>query len=152
MQVLGVRQKEVDSSLDDVFSDDFRPREIVQLNDMITMAGTYLHEEERLDFSAQLPRSFLPEIVRICQENNIQLTLVYTKTIYAEQSEESARMLESYRNDLFQYAAENNINIIDYANDERVLESFFEDSVHMNSEGKHAFTEIFAADYAKLLP
>lgn len=147
-RVMDFDYKQVDASFDDVFGD----RELVQLSDMITESETYLHNEKRLDFDTQLPNSFLPEIVRICQENDIQLTFVYTQTIYTDQSEQTASMLADYRSDLFQYAAENNIQVLDYLNDERVQESFFNDPVHMNEYGRQAFTEIFAADFAEFLP
>ena len=149
---MGVRPKDVENSLGEVFNDQFGSRELVELNNMITMAETYLHEKERLDFNSQLPNSFLPEIVRICQENDIQLTLVYTQTIYEDLDPKTAELLAAYRSDLFQYAAEKNIQVLDYLGDERVPDSFFNDPVHMNSEGKHAFTEIFAEDFADFLP
>ena len=147
-QIWGVRPKDVEDSLKAAFDNP----EIVQLSDMITMAETYTHAPERLDFNAQLPKSFLPEIVRICQDNDIQLTLVYTQTIYEDQDLKTAELLAAYRSNLFQYAAENNIQVLDYLGDERVAESFFNDPVHMNGEGKHGFTEIFATDFAKFLP
>ena len=151
-QTLDIRPKDVENSLGNVFDDQFGSRELVELNNMITMAETYLHDEKRLDFDAQLPNSFLPEIVRICQENDIQLTLVYTQTIYEDQDPKTAELLATYRSDLFQYAAENNIQVLDYLGDARVQESFFNDPVHMNAEGQHAFTEIFAADFSQFLP
>ena len=151
-QILDVRPKDVENALGNVFDDQFGSRELVELNNMITMAETYLHEEERLDFYAQLPNSFLPEIVRLCEENEIQLTFVYTQTIYEDQDPKTTRLLNAYRSDLFQYAAENNIQILDYLNDERLTPDFFNDPVHMNASGKAAFTEIFAADFAKFLP
>ena len=147
-QIWGVRPKDVEDNLKAAFGNP----EIVQLSNMITMAETYTHAEERLDFNAQLPQSFLPEIVRICQENDIQLTLVYTQTIYTDQSAETANMLAIYRSDLFQYAVENNIQVLDYLGDERVAKSFFNDPVHMNAEGRHNFTEIFATDFSEFLP
>lgn len=151
-QLLGVRLKDVERSLGDVFDEQFGARELGELSNMITQAEVYLHESERLDFDAQLPNSFLPEIVRICNENEIQLILVYTQTIYEDQSPATAKMLEDYRQALFEYAAENDIQVIDYLGDERVQPSFFDDPVHMNAEGASRFTKIFAEDFAKFLP
>lgn len=151
-QILAARPKDVENALGNVFDNQFGSRELVELNNMITMAETYLHEEERLDFYAQLPNSFLPEIVRLCRENDIQLTFVYTQTIYEDQDPKTTRLLNAYRNDLFAYAAKNNIQVLDYLGDERVQEDFFNDPVHMNEYGQHRFTEIFASDFAQFLP
>ena len=147
-QIWNYRLKDVEDSLEAAFG---KP-EIIQLNEMITMAETYTHAPERLDFNAQLPNSFLPEIERICDENNIQLTLVYTQTIYADQDPKTTELLAAYRSDLFQYAVENNIQVLDYLGDKRVVKSFFNDPVHMNAEGQHNFTEIFATDFSEFLP
>ena len=49
------------------------------LVDAIATAKSYLYTPDQLDFAAQLDKSFLPDIVGLAKENNIQLILVRTK-------------------------------------------------------------------------
>jgi len=146
-KVLGVDRGEIIVAMDTVFGE----ADIAQLSAMITSADSYLLEDQRLDFNAQLNKSFLPEIIRISQENNIQLTLVYTKTVNSNETEETRALLKSYMANLTQYLSQNNVEFMDYSNDERVLDSFFVDPLHMNADGRHLFTEIFAQDYTEIL-
>ncbi|MCI0554334.1 MAG: hypothetical protein L0287_25590, partial [Anaerolineae bacterium] len=50
--------------------------DIAFLSDAISAADDYLYSEKALDFDGQVDSTFLPEVVRLCRENGIQLVLV----------------------------------------------------------------------------
>jgi len=146
-KMMDVERIKIDQALDVVFGEP----DIAQVNAVINAAEDYLYQPEKLDFYSQLPKSFLPEIVRLCHENNIQLTVVRTKSLTYASSEEAPKGLDAYISNLQEYLAENKIVFIDYAEDERLPVSLFNDSVHMSKNGAEIFTEIFAADYQDIL-
>jgi hypothetical protein len=121
-----------------------------QLNEAMNSAENFLYTDENLDFQRQLDRSFLPEIVRICKENNIKLILVRTKILrFSRENPEPAALL-TYMNDLNAYARKNDIPLIDFAHDDRLKPTLFEDTHHLTAEGKKVFTEMLLEALASI--
>lgn len=146
-ELFSVNKDEIDFALDAVFGE----TDIMQVKEVVTTAESYPLKDEMLDFDLRLQNSFLPEIIRICQENNIKLTLVYTKTSNIKLSAKTEALLDAYKYKLIQYLDDNDVGFVDYSNDERVLDDFFYDPLHMSAEGRHLFTEIFAQDYIQTI-
>ena len=71
-----------------------------QFNRAINLAENFLYTDENLDFEHQIDRSFLPEIIRLCKENNIKLILVRTKTLRFSREVPEPPALNEYIDDL----------------------------------------------------
>jgi hypothetical protein len=129
-----------EAAMGDVFGNqNFEPD---QLNEAINSAENFLYTDENLDFEGQIDRSFLPEIVRICQENNIKLILVRTKILRFSIENPEPSALTNYMNDLSAYAQSRGVVLIDFAHDDRLKPAVFKDMHHLNQEGKTIFSEM----------
>ncbi|HET9590954.1 MAG TPA: hypothetical protein VFO91_19350 [Anaerolineales bacterium] len=138
--LLGCNTECSDAAMDKVFgSQNFDPD---QFNRAINLAENFLYTDENLDFERQIDRSFLPEIIRLCKENDIKLILVRTKTLRFSREVPEPRALKEYINDLSNYARRNEIPLIDFSHSERLHAVLFTDFNHLNEEGKLVFTEM----------
>jgi len=146
--ILEKNTEEVNSALNKAFG----APEIAQLNAIINAAEAYQYEPSKLDFESQLPHSFLPELIKLCQDNNIQLVLVREKVIeYATEAQQPEGLAE-YTRSLEMYLDENHVIFLDLAFDPRIKTEFFYDALHMTDEGKMLFTEILAQELKSQLP
>lgn len=118
--------------------------ESAQLNETINSAENFLYTKGNLDFEQQVDRSFLPEIIRLCQENNIKLILVRTKILRFSMEHPEPTALTSYINDLHIYAQNHGVILIDFAHDERLQSDLYKDIHHLNPDGKTVFTEMLS--------
>jgi hypothetical protein len=121
------------------------------LGDAIGTAESYLYTPQALDFNHQLDRSFLPEIVRLCNENGIQLVLIRTKTMRYPTEESEPLELKTYMNDMSTYLEANRVILLDYGQDVRLKDAFFYDPLHLNEEGRVVFTALIV-DALRSLP
>jgi hypothetical protein len=113
-----------------------------QFNRAINVAENFLYADENLDFEHQINRSFLPEIIRLCRENNIKLILVRTKTLRFSRAVPEPSALKEYMDGLYSYARLNDIPLIDFAHSDSLPPNLFTDINHLNSGGKKVFTEM----------
>lgn len=138
--LLDCTQECYETAMGDVFGIlNFEPD---QLDDAMNSAENFLYTDENLDFQRQINRSFLPEIIRICKENNIRLILVRTKILRFSREKPVPPALLAYMNDLNAYARANDIPLIDFTYEERLNAALFADPHHLNQEGKKVFTQM----------
>jgi hypothetical protein len=138
--LLGCNQQCYETAMGDVFGNqNFQPD---QLNEAINSAENYLYTARNLDFHRQIDRSFLPEIIRICRDNQIKLVLVRTKILRFSRENPEPPAVVQYMNDLNRYARENNIPLIDFAHDDRLSTNVFRDTHHLNPQGRIVFTQM----------
>jgi hypothetical protein len=114
------------------------------LVEAIATAESYLYTPEQLDFAAQLDKSFLPDIVGIAKENNIQLILVRTKHLDTPTEASESAPLKNYIQALKAYAEQNGVIVLDFAHDERLTSNLFVDSHHLSEAGSVVFTKMLA--------
>lgn len=96
------------------------------------------------DFAHQVDNSYLPEIIRLCQHDNIQLIVVHTPTMIYPSLEDEPEFLRSYMRDLSDYLAARGVTFIDFYFDPRITSDMYQDAVHMNRNGRVIFTQILA--------
>ncbi|HJR79548.1 MAG TPA: hypothetical protein VJ821_05700 [Anaerolineales bacterium] len=113
-----------------------------QFNRAINLAESFLYTDENLDFENQLNQSFLPEITRLCKENDIKLIFVRTKTLRFSREVPEPAALTEYMKDLNAYLKQNDVPLIDFSHSDRLAPNLFVDINHLNSEGKRVFTEM----------
>jgi hypothetical protein len=145
--LLGCSRECSDSSMEEVFgSQNFNPS---FLNDAINWTESYFYTEENLDFNDQVDGSFLPEIIRLCREHNIQLVIVQTKTLHFSREYPEPEALREYTKDLMAYAQANNVLLIDFSNEPRLTQELFYDENHLNPDGKLIFSELLIKELKK---
>lgn len=114
--------------------------DITFLSDAIGAADDYLYTQEALDFKGQIDSTFLPEIIRLCRENGIQLVLVRMPILRYYDPATRPPGLENYVQDFSIYLKENNVPFLDFDQKDMPPE-FFADTLHLNEQGKTRFTE-----------
>jgi hypothetical protein len=129
-----------DNSMTEVFtSANLEPG---QLRNAIAAAEDYLYAQHQLDFEHQVEQSFLPEMIRLAEENSIELILVRLKSqITATQN---AKAVERYIGDLSVYLSSHDVPLLDFGNDPRLANTYYKDSLHLTQEGEALFTQILA--------
>lgn len=110
-----------------------------------------LYTPRALNFDAQIGRSFLPELIRLAQENGINLILVHARTLTFPNPESQPDGLAEYKSDLFAYLAQHNVAVLDYSFDPRLPPEYFADPLHMNAQGQAAFSRILGEDIRNLI-
>lgn len=109
------------------------------LSDAIAFSDEYIYTGKALDFNDQIGKSFLPEMIRLCKENGIQLILVRMPILSFQKPGTAPSGLSTYIQNLAQYLDENNVPFFDFDHKELTSE-YFNDGVHMNEKGKLVFT------------
>ncbi len=142
----GCNPKCEDAAFSYVFGDD--NMSVKGLNEAIFAADENLYTRRTLDFGSQVDKSFLPELIRLSQENGIQLVLVRMKTLQFAQSFPD---LDNYIRDLETYARRNSVIVLDFADDSRLPPELYMDILHLNDRGRIVFTDILAEDLKPLL-
>lgn len=136
--LFGCDQSCMDNTMETVFEDQNMDQKF--LSDAIATADDYLYTEDALDFQHQIDNSFLPEIIRLCKENGIQLVLIHMPIrIFQDPGTEPAG-LESYLQDLEDYLQQNGIIYLDIDPEKNIPITSFVDALHLNETGRVEFT------------
>jgi DltD protein len=109
------------------------------LSDAINAADDYLYTRDALNFQEQIGKSFLPEIMRLCKENNIQLILVRMPILRFYDVGTQPSELDRYIQDMSIYLEENDVPFLDLDRKDMQVE-LFSDTLHLNDQGKVVFT------------
>lgn len=112
-------------------------------------AESYLYTPDQLDFEAQVDRSYLPDMISLAKENDINLVFVRIKV--ETTSAEDAAELDAYFNGLRTYLKSQDISLLDYGEDPRLTHEYFQDVIHLNEEGKTLFTQMVAEGLNELI-
>lgn len=96
------------------------------------------------DFAHQVEHSYLPEIVRLCQKNGIRLILVHTPTRVYPTRDSEPEFIRRYLTDLQTWLEARDVTYLDFYHDPRITSDMYLDAVHMNEQGRFAFTEALA--------
>jgi hypothetical protein len=114
------------------------------LVEAIATAESYLYTPEQMDFAGQLDKSYLPDIVELARENNIQLILVRTKHLDDPTEASESASIKGYIQALKAYAEQNGVIVLDFAHDERLTSNLYVDSHHLSQAGSTVFTQMLA--------
>lgn len=124
---------------------DMEPGELV---DAVGAAESLLYTPAQLDFEELVDKSFLPDMIEISKEKNINLVFVRIKVLSGPQQSPE---LDKYLMDLKNYFNTQNSPYLDLGSDIRFTPDLFRDSIHLNESGKELFTELVAQELNKLL-
>ena len=140
--IVGEDRKAVDLAMDYVF--DYENLFMLNISEEI------LYTPEHMDFDRQINQSFLPEIIRLTRDNGIQLILVRVWTRPGSFPGDPDAM-DAYSDSLGEYLKENNVILLDFSRDERLIKDYFYDDVHMTEEGMAVFTNLLAKALSPIL-
>lgn len=109
------------------------------LSEAIDAADDFLYSPASLDFDSQVERSFLPEIIRLTRENDIQLVLVRMPILRFSTPALQPRGLDTYIRKLSAYLAQNNVPFLDF-DQKTIPAAYYKDAIHLNEQGREFFT------------
>jgi len=147
--LLGCGKRCVDTAYLNVFN--FRTTAAPTANDTVAQSESMLYTDEALDFTAQVGDSFLPEIMRLCRENNIPLILVRGKTISFVGIPKPPG-LDGYILELKDYLLKNGVPFADLEADGRLGVKDYIDRFHVQPEARGMYTQMLAEALMPLLP
>jgi hypothetical protein len=147
--LLGCGNRCVDQALLDIFN--FHTMAAPTANDPVAQSESILYTSRALDFHRQVDNSLLPEIIRLCRANGIQLILVRGKTISFVGIPEPAG-LRGYMLDLEEYLAQNGVLFADLETDSRLGTADYLDRFHVLPEARGTYTQMLAEALKPLLP
>lgn len=105
------------------------------------------------DFSKRLPRSFLPAMVDIARQNDIQLAFVRVKRRRDLVPYQQPAALVQYMKDLQAYSEGNDIPLIDFTDDARLQPEHYGNGDHLNRDlGRPLFTRMVSEALAPYVP
>ena len=139
----------VDSAFINIFN--FRTIAPPAANDPIAQQESILYSARSLNFSAQVGKSFLPEIIRLCRERGIHLIFVRGKTISFVDLPKP-RGLDAYILDLQTYLTQNGASFADLEPDARLASADYIDRFHVQPAARGTYTQMLAEALRPLLP
>lgn len=155
--ITGQSPGEMRAAVDAVFADERkRPSKLTKKQ----RRAEKLAKGNYFDFEAELPGSFLPEIVRICRESDIQLILMRMRPRRnAEFSDDRSHFptalkvdLPRYERALQAYLAAESVPLLDFSEDQRIPIEWFASGDHLNrQEARVGFTELLSAAFKALM-
>ena len=148
--LLGCDQPCMDNAMGVVFGDmNMDPN---FLSDALAAADDYLYSDEVLDFDQQVGESFLPDLIQLTKEHNVQLVLVRMRILRFVAPGSEPPALRDYNEKLAAYLAANGVIYLDYSGEQALSREAFDDPLHMNDTGQVIFTEILGNDLLKTIP
>jgi len=147
--LLGCASACVDNAINTVFG---RERlDPAALSQAIDAAQQTMFTPAALDFSTEVGRSFLPEMIRIAQERGIRLVFVRLKTLIYPMLATQPPALREYISLLGAYLAQKDAVLLDFGQDERIQPEYFFDELHFTAEGMGVFTHLLAEELQPIL-
>ncbi|GAB4546073.1 MAG: hypothetical protein Fur002_20770 [Anaerolineales bacterium] len=139
---LGCSTRCVDDAMDSAFGK--QALDAIAMQQSIYDGGT-LYAPENMNFEKRVDNSFLPAMIHIAQSNNIELIFIRMKNMAYPQIEMEMPELRAYHRALESYlSTQDGVHYINLAHDERILDSYFIDQVHLSETGRVMFTQILA--------
>lgn len=101
--------------------------------------------KELYDFNKMLPKSFLPTMVELTRNNNVQLILVRVKKRREAEGLRAPAELDNYIRDLKEWCGNEQVPLIDFSDESRLKLEHYADGDHLNREGgRRLFTHLLA--------
>ncbi|MFH1614988.1 MAG: hypothetical protein ABIG61_07880 [Planctomycetota bacterium] len=145
----GIRPGLADLAIQKVFADDNMNRNLLTIRQL---AAESAGDQKPFDFDRQVNRSFLPQIISMCKQNNIRLVLLRMKRRRDAEAEKLPQGLAEYGEKLAKYLADNNVDFIDHTCDPRISLEYFGAGDHLTKDrGRELFTGILAQTIKQII-
>lgn len=99
-----------------------------------------LLQPENLRFAENLESSFLPHIVALCKQHQVELTIVRIQRLVDEEKLRATGLLENYIGELGEYAENEGFRFIDFTDKDWLQRKHYTSNDHLNTAGKQQFT------------
>ncbi len=106
---------------------------------------------KRINFIARVSKSYLPELIQMCKENNIQLIIVRMGTRQFLSQADEPLWVRGYFNALQIYFETQGVGYLDLAHDSRIKPEHYFDFIHLSQTGREIFTRILVESLDPLL-
>ena len=125
-----------------------REVDLMALTQMMEDAAKTLYDPEEMNFERQVADSFLPYMIQLAQENNVNLIFIRTGIVGYEPP-----ALEKYTKSLDAYLSkQDHVFLINFDHDPRIKKEFYyNDGLHFNEYGKAEFTKMLADELIKVV-
>ncbi|MEM8709797.1 MAG: hypothetical protein AAGG01_02505 [Planctomycetota bacterium] len=119
-----------------------------------------LSKANYFDFAEEVEESFLPEMIRICEESGVQLVLVRMRPARNAQYPEDRSQwpdalrveLPRYQRALDAYLNDRGVSLIDFSEDPRIPFEWFENGDHLNrGEARQGFTALLGEAFLRVV-
>lgn len=145
----GCERECADDAVKSIFG---REINVSALSQAMDDAGGTLYTPEEMDFDSHVDESFLSPMLELAQKNNTTLIFVRLKTLRYHSINDQPMALRNYISSLDTYLSTySNVYYLDFAADERIIDSYFADGIHLNETGRDAFTLILADELRNIL-
>ena len=146
---LGISINSLDESLQTTFHTSKYNNQLYTLEQKRVEA---IKKGSKLTFDSKIKKSFLPEIVNLCESNGIKLYLIRVKKrrdiIQGKQPEN----MMVYSNNLKEYCRNNQVTLIDFSNCKSLNIKHYADGDHLEQrKGMPIFTRILANAYTNII-
>jgi hypothetical protein len=146
-RLLGWNAAAVDTALGSAFADSNLDAEL--LNAAQLAAEAVAPDADQWDFATVRRRSFLPEIVALCRDRGVDLTLVRILRRRDVEGTAPSAAERTYRAGLDRWLSSRGVAVLDYGNLPLTIDHFGHGD-HLNEAGRAAFTPTLARDLAAL--
>jgi hypothetical protein len=148
--VMNCGKRCLDIALDKVLNG--RNWDPVLLNTHIAGVEDTLYTRHALDFQSSVNESYLPEIIRLCKENDIRPIFVHAKTLRLYRNADEPVLLAAYLRDLADYLSANGVSYLDLGPDPRIKPEDFADSLHIFPAAVDRYTQALTDALKTVLP
>ncbi len=155
-RLIGRSPEEMRGAIDVVFAPD---RKVPSKLTKKERRAEKLAKKNYFDFEAESARSFLPEMIRICREADVQLVLMRMKprrnaefpTDRSHFPVALSEQLPAYDRALDAYLEGEGVPLIDFSEDPRIPFDWFANGDHLNrQEARAGFTDLFSEAFLNL--
>ncbi len=155
--LLGRSEDQLRESVERVFAEENKMHPEVNSAEEKALASDL---DRHFDFDEVLPKSFLPEIIKVAKENGIQLALVRMRPRRnAEPLERQLKypsffreLLPEYERKLDNYLEQQGVMLFDFTDDERIPLEWYARDDHLDFDfGRRGFTEILSEEMSATL-
>ena len=135
--LLGIEVGQLISSLNQLFT--FNGILYREAGNQSYYSSTHL-QPENLRFAENLESSFLPHIVALCKQHQVELTIIRIQRLVDEEKMRATGLLENYIGGLGEYAENEGFRFIDFTGKDWLQRKHYTSNDHLNTAGKQQFT------------
>ena len=134
-----------DRAIERVFADENMDKNQLTVRQL---KAASLQNNTSYDFKQEVEQSFLPYMIKLAKDNDINLVFIRLKRRRDTEQGKEPKKLKKYIQDLNGYLSENDLPFLDFTHDERIKIEHFDVGDHLahfrRSNGREVFTQILA--------
>ncbi len=139
--------------MNNITEDVFRYKNLLpgSFNNTALTSSVSSYSWKTINFIARVSKSYLPELIQMCKENNIQLIMVRMGTRQFLSQADEPLWVRGYFSALQIYFETQGVGYLDLAHDSRIEPEHYFDFIHLSKTGREVFTRILVESLDPLL-